>query len=215
MAVTKLREALSNDVEGQGEGNKTTFSQFNININLRTYPMKTTMNTLLATLVIAGLALNTGHAATYNLSGAIDASQAITNGGLGAGDGSGTGTVAGSYDDVTNLLDYTITWQDLLAPGEVTNMHFHFAPAGEPGGVDLGIPAPWSSPLSKNAVALSAAQETNLLDGNWYLNIHSSNFGGGEIRGQVFAAPVPEPSTACMAGVAFLALASLARHRKR
>jgi len=171
------------------------------------------MKTLLTTLVAAGLALNSSHAATYDLSGSLDVSQAITNGGLGAGEGDGTGTITGNYDDVTNLLDYTVTWQDLIAPGEVTNMHFHVAPAGDPGGVDLAIPSPWISPLSQSGVVLDDGQETNLLDGNWYVNVHTGNFGGGEIRGQVIV--IPEPSTACIAGMAFLSFVSLARRRKR
>jgi hypothetical protein len=32
-----------------------------------------------------------------------------------------------------------------------------------------------------------------LNDSLWYVNIHTSTFGGGEIRGQII--PVPEPAT--------------------
>ena len=40
-----------------------------------------------------------------------------------------------------------------------------------------------------------------MLDGNAYLNIHTSQFGGGEIRGQLAA--IPEPSTWAMMLVGF------------
>jgi MYXO-CTERM domain-containing protein len=90
-------------------------------------------------------------------------------------------------------------------------MHFHNAPVGVSGGVDLGIPSPWTSPYVGSAT-LDAAQQTNLLAGDWYVNIHTSDFGGGEIRGQVGVTQVPEPS-ASLLGLA--ALAGLALRRRR
>ena len=166
-------------------------------------------------LAIAALGLiHTSHADTYDLSGTLDVLQAESNGGFGGGTGNGTGTIMGGYNDVSNLLDYTITWQDLIDPGTVTNMHFHNAPAGASGGVDLGIPAPWVSPLVGTDVPLNVGQETNLLAGNWYVNVHTAEFPGGEIRGQVIVTRIPEPATAGMAAVAFLSVVSLARRKR-
>ena len=42
-------------------------------------------------------------------------------------------------------------------------------------------------------------QMSQLNNGLWYFNIHTSAFGGGEIRGQIL--PVPEPSTMVLAGL--------------
>jgi hypothetical protein len=57
-----------------------------------------------------------------------------------------------------------------------------------------------------------AQQEAQLLGGNWYLNIHSSTFPGGEIRGQLLAIPEPH-HYAMMAGLGLLGFAGYRRFR--
>ncbi len=44
-----------------------------------------------------------------------------------------------------------------------------------------------------------AQQLSDLENGLWYVNVHTSTFPGGEIRGQIL--PVPEPSTLALAGL--------------
>jgi hypothetical protein len=151
--------------------------------------------------------LGQANATVYVLSGDMDVFQALTNPG---NVGNGTGTIAGDYDDVTNSLNYTITWMDLTS--DVNNMHFHVAPVGVSGGVDLGIPSPWSSPQVGSAT-LTDTQETNLLSGNWYVNVHTLDFGGGEIRGQVIVNPVPIPAAAWLFGSGLLCLFGLVRRK--
>ncbi len=137
----------------------------------------------------------------YVLSGTMDVFQATTNPG---NVGNGTGTIAGTYDDVTNSLNYTLTWENLTSA--ITNMHFHVGAPGETGGPDLNIPSPWNTPYTDSAT-LSAGEESNLLGGLWYVNIHTSNFPTGEIRGQVQASLIPEPaSAALLAGLSGLLL---------
>lgn len=154
----------------------------------------------IAAVVILALSVSDGRAVTHLLSGPIDPLQATTNS---ENVGNGSGTISGDYDATTNTLNYTITWMDLTS--DVTNMHFHLGAPGEPGGVEVGVPGPWASPQVGTGVIVEDAKETNLLAGNWYLNIHTQDFGGGEIRGQVLVTPIPEP-TAC--GLAVLALAA-------
>ncbi len=150
-------------------------------------------NSILAINALAIALLSPSAVATlYTLSGAMDVFQATTN----PDDiGNGSGEISGNYNDVTNLLNYTITWSDLTS--EVINMHFHVGSVGVPGGVDLGISGPWSSPQSGVDILLDVSQENNLLSGDWYVNIHTADFVGGEIRGQVNVAvsEVPEPWT--------------------
>jgi len=102
----------------------------------------------------------------------------------------GTGTLTGTYDDTTNLLSWNISWLGLLFPE--TLMHFHGpAPIGVNAGVllDVGAISGVASPSIGNA-NIAAAHETHLLAGNTYLNLHTTGFGGGEIRGQVSCIPI-------------------------
>lgn len=46
---------------------------------------------------------------------------------------------------------------------------------------------------------LTSAQQTDLFNGRYYINIHTANNGGGELRG--FLVPVPEPSTLALAAL--------------
>jgi hypothetical protein len=69
---------------------------------------------------------------------------------------------------------------------------------------DLTQAASWNSVYINNnghsTASAETALETALLGGKAYLNIHTSTFGGGEIRGFLTLAPVPEPATTCLAG---------------
>ena len=100
-----------------------------------------------------------------------------------------TGTFRGSYNKTTRVMTYNITFEGITP----TAMHFHRGAVGVSGPIVIPINPgsdPYSgntsfrSPLSGNT-ALTADQEAELLNGNWYLNIHSSTFPDGEIRAQV------------------------------
>jgi hypothetical protein len=54
-------------------------------------------------------------------------------------------------------------------------------------------------PMPNNRDVPITQQLLDLNNGLWYFNIHSSSFGGGEIRGQIL--PVPEPSTLALIGL--------------
>lgn len=95
------------------------------------------------------------------------------------------------YDTDTNLIEWTINFQDLLAP--VSGAHFH-GPAAPGFNAGILVPMP-NTPVTFGVLEGSATfpqqHEQALLDGLIYANIHSSTYPGGEIRGQV----VPEPAT--------------------
>ncbi len=120
-------------------------------------------------------------ATSYSLSATIDGTQEVP-----ASGSAGIGSMVGNYNDVTNILTYTISYAGL---GTVTAMHFHGnAAAGSNAGVKAGITVA-ASPISGN-VTVAEADEAAMLAGMWYINIHTSAFAGGEIRGQVAAAPI-------------------------
>jgi hypothetical protein len=82
----------------------------------------------------------------------------------------------------TNTLSWNLDYEDLS--GAATGAHFHAAPAGSNGGVQISIGT--ANPNAGSAV-LSAAQTADVLSGNWYVNVHTSANPGGEIRGQLVA----------------------------
>jgi hypothetical protein len=161
----------------------------------------------LALLALGLIAPQAGHAATIPLSAVIDCAQANAGAGTCAGGGTGTGSMTGSIDTVTNQLSWNISWSGLS--GTETVMHFH-GPAlpSQNAGVqlDFGAISGTSSP-SNGSAAISDPQESDLLAGLWYINIHTTTFPGGEIRGQV----VPEPGSLLLLAAGLGALAALRR----
>lgn len=165
--------------------------------------IKTTLSLLLLLPTLAEGAL-------YSLNGVIDGAQA--NAGAGTGS-SATGMIMGSYDDATNLLEWSISWNaaDLVnGSGSENAMHFHNAPAGSNGGVAIGIGV-GSNPATGSST-LTGIQETDLLANNWYVNLHTTAFPGGEIRGQVLTTVIPEPSSFALLSLCGLSL--LARRKR-
>lgn len=115
-----------------------------------------------------------------NANGAQETPQRITT--------SATGTITGTYNKDNNALTYTITWNGLQG-GNPTAMHFHGpADPGVGAGIQVGItgfPVTASGTVSGTAT-LTDDQETQLVNGLWYYNIHNATYPAGEIRGQVF-----------------------------
>ena len=91
-------------------------------------------------------------------------------------------------------------------------MHFHGpAMTGETAGVQVNIGdiSGLTSP-SMGSTVISDEFASQLLAGDWYINIHTAANGPGEIRGQV----VPEPSSALLAVLGTLAMLNIVRRRR-
>ena len=98
-------------------------------------------------------------------------------------DSKGTGTAEISYDTATKNLTWTVTFSGLK--GAATAAHFH-GPA-EPGkNASVAVPI-GNNPTSpaKGSAMLTDAQAADLMAGRWYVNVHTADHRGGEIRGQV------------------------------
>ena len=102
---------------------------------------------------------------------------------------SANGTMNVSYDKTAHGLSYTINWQNLTQV--TTGSHIH-GPADR--GENAGIKHDFFSAFPKTAsgtysgsvtVDGTAIKEDSLLNGFYYVNIHTSTYPGGEIRGQI------------------------------
>ena len=90
--------------------------------------------------------------------------------------------------DAAKFLNYQVTFGGLLAVEIAAHIH---GPA--PVGVNAGVIFPFALGTPKIGVfgPLTAGQEADLNAGRMYVNIHSTLFPGGEIRGQIFLNPTP------------------------
>ena len=95
----------------------------------------------------------------------------------------GSGTIETTFDKMTNVLTWTVTYSGLSGP--VTAAHFHGpAVAGANAGVAVPFTGNLSSPITGKAT-LTAAQAADFTGGRWYVNLHTAKNPGGEIRGQL------------------------------
>jgi hypothetical protein len=93
--------------------------------------------------------------------------------------GGGTFFLSPSTLTTTLKLAHVITYSTTLTP---TMAHFHKAQPGVAG--PIAIPLPLSRPIS-GTLTLTQAQAADLIQGLYYVNIHSATFTQGEIRGQI------------------------------
>ena len=99
--------------------------------------------------------------------------------------GTGSATVTLDGDKIT----WNVTFSGLSGPATAAHIHGP-APAGENAGVLVWLSTkgkPATSPLTGSAT-LTAAQASDLMNGECYVNVHTAKDPGGEIRGQLMKA---------------------------
>jgi len=96
-----------------------------------------------------------------------------------------TGSVSGSFDLNSKILTITVTYTGLSTA--ITIWHVHKGAVGVSGppvdGLNYGTMG--ASPFTWSSGALDAAMEADLMNNLWYVNIHTVDHVGGEIRGQL------------------------------
>ncbi|MDP6716149.1 MAG: pectinesterase family protein, partial [SAR202 cluster bacterium] len=92
------------------------------------------------------------------------------------------------YNASTSKLMFNVWWNNLEG-GTTTNLHIHEGAPGAEGGVVYDLltlagasSTNFASPV-KGTVTLDATSTANLLGGNLYVNLHTSDHSGGELRG--------------------------------
>ncbi len=147
-------------------------------------PYRTLTSSVLLASLLALSACNTSPMAssvstlTARLSGANEVPAASSN---------GSGTLSANLDKKTSVLTWTVTYSGLSGPA--TAGHFHGpAQMGQNAGVALPFTGSLESPI-RGTATLTPAQMDAVMNGNWYVNLHTAANPGGEIRGQVALYP--------------------------
>lgn len=151
----------------------------------------------------------------------------------------GIGSALVTVDTVTNQLTVNLAFAGLLSPTTAAHIHCCAGPTGIaipatavptfpgfPLGVtagtylqtfDLTLASTYNPAfITAHGGTVAGAQAAfiaGLLNGQTYLNIHTSQFPGGEIRGQL--QEVPEPATLLLMGTSLMAAIGVIRKRAK
>ena len=96
----------------------------------------------------------------------------------------GTGALEATFDKGTSVLRWKVTYAGLSGPA--TMAHFH-GPAMPGANAGVAVPFTSAASASEGSAVLTPAQIADLMAGKWYVNVHTAQNPGGEIRGQVLA----------------------------
>jgi hypothetical protein len=129
----------------------------------------------------------------------------------------GFGTVV--LNDAMDTITVDLSWTGLIG-GPATAAHIHCcAPPGSNAAVlfPFTIPNVTSGSMMEQTFAITPTEVSELESGLMYMNIHNAVFPGGEIRGQLEVAAVPEPASIVLVGlgVALCAVRLAVRRRTR
>jgi hypothetical protein len=139
------------------------------------------MRLLFAAAAIATLVAGAAQAETLRFRAALNGASEVP-----ANTSAGTGMATATLDTDSKVFTYNATYSGLTGPG--TAAHFH-GPADPGANARPVVPVPTPASPIMGTATLTDAQIADLRAGKWYLNVHTMANPGGEIRGQVVAAP--------------------------
>jgi hypothetical protein len=121
------------------------------------------------------------------------------------GGASGVGGCTVTLDDVTGLVTVSGSYTGMTSAA--TSAHIHNGAPGVAGGIILALATTGGTVGNfSGSGTISPANITNMLNGNTYVNVHTTTNPLGEIRGQIVT-PVPALSWRGVAGLLVLAIA--------
>lgn len=200
--------------------------------------MRNTMRHLLSPLVVTLLLgfAGTAHATVTNYTTSLSGANEVP-----PNTSPGTGMATVLVNDAFNEMRVHVDFSGLVAPTTASHIHCcTMDPQTGNAGVATTVPTFSNFPLNVTAgtydttldllsassynpafvtanggtpATAEAALLAGLASGSAYLNIHSSTFPAGEIRGFLIAAPIPEPGNLAMWGLGLAALVGASRWR--
>ncbi|MGC4035147.1 MAG: CHRD domain-containing protein [Chitinophagaceae bacterium] len=121
---------------------------------------------------------------TYTISGTATGAQVVPSVA-----GNGAGSITGTYDPSTHVLNYTTNWNNLT--GAPSSAGFYTGASGV-AGKPLGDPWAFGTNITPTGnitgnITLTDEQAKDLTDGNLYYSLGTATNTTGEIRGQIAA----------------------------
>ena len=127
------------------------------------------------------------------------------------GDPDGTGTATVTLNTDSGQVAFTINVSNITLPAAAA--HIHEGARGVAGGVVVPLTAPDANGKASGSAPADAALMQRMMDNpaGFYVNVHTPDFPGGAVRGQLAAgggagAPAMMPATGASAGVTTLIL---------
>lgn len=96
----------------------------------------------------------------------------------------GGGSAAVTFDTESREMRWEVRVEGLSAPVSAAHFHGPSTPT-QNAGVAVPIAKSGDEPPFTGKATLTPEQAADLLAGRWYVNIHTSTFPPGEVRGQV------------------------------
>jgi hypothetical protein len=194
--------------------------------------MKKALN-LLGVMVLVGMLFGVAKADQLVFTATMTGAQEVPPTGS-----PGVGSALVTIDTVTNLMTVNVSFAGLVSPTNIAHIHCCAGPGGIaipattvpsfpgfPTGVttgtylqtfDLTLASTYNPAFiaahGGTVAGAQAAFVAGLLNGQAYFNIHTTQFPGGEIRGQL--QEVPEPATLLLMGTGLTAALGVIRRRR-
>jgi hypothetical protein len=166
----------------------------------------------IALVACAGLFAGSAEAVTLRWSAEMDQAQETTIV-VPAPEAAGIGR--GRIDTETGHVSWRVTYGGLTGPAQLMHFHGPGAPGVSAGiTVDMGMIGGLDSG-STGMTMITPDQVSEFLQGLWYINVHTAANVAGEIRGQVYTAPIPLPAALPLMLAGLGAFGVLAAHRRR